>query len=304
MATTPIKAPEVQTIDSILKTIQPAIAPLLANQQEQLGLVQQKASADAKGLEQGKINAFRGITNQAQAAGNTFSGIPIGEQARYTGEHYLPALANLKINAQNENIRIRDIMAQINKDAYMQAFGTNQKQQDNLFTYSRDEAGRYHGTSEREASQVYGTSERIGSQNFTAGENALDRTHQTSERQGSEAFQAAQNALYSNSSSGGSSGAPGFDSGGAVGLVGEAFDEIIAGNKDSYVSPDEYNQGRIMWGQMGGKANVYDAYFRGYANPQHLGDYGFEGENLGAGQDFGGGAINTATVGDLSKYFK
>ncbi len=308
MATTPIKAPEVQTIDSILKTIQPAIDPLLANQREQMGLVEQRAAADAKGLEQGQINAFRGITNQAQAGGNTFSGIPIGEQARYTGEHFLPAMANLKINAQNENIRIRDIMAQIQKDSYMQAFQTNQKQQDNQFTYSRDEAGRYYGTSEREAGQVYNTGEREAGQVYNTSEREEGQVYNTSERVAGQKYDTSERVAGQNydwkvlmetqkftsaenqkgidaqmalarmgGGSRGGGGSAGDTTASAISNM--AFDianhaDITRATSDGYLSPEAYNSFKSQWQGAGLDVRTFNDQFGYVSNPSHSWDYG------------------------------
>ena len=52
-----------------------------------------QAQTDSLGV--AKDNAFRDITGQASARGIVYSGMPIQEQTRYTGEKYLPALAQL-----------------------------------------------------------------------------------------------------------------------------------------------------------------------------------------------------------------
>lgn len=53
-----------------------------------------QAQTDSLGV--AKDNAFRDITGQASARGIVYSGMPIQEQTRYTGEKYLPALAQLQ----------------------------------------------------------------------------------------------------------------------------------------------------------------------------------------------------------------
>lgn len=53
-----------------------------------------QAQTDSLGV--AKDNAFRDITGAASARGIVYSGMPIQEQTRYTGEKYLPALAQLQ----------------------------------------------------------------------------------------------------------------------------------------------------------------------------------------------------------------
>lgn len=58
-----------------------------------------------------KDNAFRDITGAASSKGMLYSGMPIAEQTRYTGEKYLPALAQLE---QQKNQQTFGFQSQLN----------------------------------------------------------------------------------------------------------------------------------------------------------------------------------------------
>lgn len=257
MATTTVQAPTVRKIGDIYNSLAPAINPSIALQKEQLDLIQPQLDADIKGAEQAKVNEFRNITNLANRRGLTFSGIPIQEQARYIGEKFLPAVQALKLGAQKERIKIRDIIAGIQRDAYMQAFNTQEGDRDKVFTYNQGEADRQ-----------FSQSERIAGQEFTAGQNALDRALQ--EKQINAQIRSAQISAASRSS-GSSSSKTEFDQAGVVGVIADEMGKVAG--RDGYVSPRDYQDARIAWAQAGGNSSYFDSIFGGYANPSHIQDY-------------------------------
>ena len=63
---------------------------------KQISGVDPALEAEQQGLQAQKEDSFRGITEQANRRGLFYSGVPIAEQARYTGGQFLPALANLR----------------------------------------------------------------------------------------------------------------------------------------------------------------------------------------------------------------
>ena len=63
---------------------------------KQISGVDPALEAEQQGLQAQKQDAFQNITEQANRRGLFYSGVPIQEQARYTGGQFLPALANLR----------------------------------------------------------------------------------------------------------------------------------------------------------------------------------------------------------------
>lgn len=93
--------------DNLASTYQPQ-ADILQTQVNQLPQQQQ---AQQSALDQAKVNAFKDITNQANSRGVVFSGVPIDQQATYTGTKYLPAVANLQTSFNNQK---NSLLGQIN----------------------------------------------------------------------------------------------------------------------------------------------------------------------------------------------
>lgn len=132
-------APVVQSLDDILASLNPAYS----GQEDVIG--QQQAALPAKyegqiaGVEAAKTNAFRDINRGANSKGLAFSGIPIEEQARYTGEKYAPALAGLKTQQNTESMSLSAALAALEGDKRLRALDTRGKQQSALDEYLHQE---------------------------------------------------------------------------------------------------------------------------------------------------------------------
>lgn len=92
--------------------------------QQQISALPQQYEGQKSALEQAKINAFRNIGEAAQARGTFFSGFRPQEMARYTGEKYLPALANLGTQQQQATFNLQKALADVEL-AQRQAATTN-----------------------------------------------------------------------------------------------------------------------------------------------------------------------------------
>ena len=75
---------------------------------QNLAAVDPQQQADLSGLEAAKKDSFSQIETGANRRGMFFSGIPLAEQAKYVGQNYLPAVANL----QNRYAQIRGNLRQ------------------------------------------------------------------------------------------------------------------------------------------------------------------------------------------------
>ena len=73
---------------------------------QQLSQQDPQMEAEQKGLMAQKEDSFRQITDQANRRGMFYSGLPIAEEQRYTGQQFLPAMANLagKYKASKDNL--------------------------------------------------------------------------------------------------------------------------------------------------------------------------------------------------------
>lgn len=89
----------------------------------QINNLDPQMQAEEKGLEAQKQDSFNQITTGANRRGLLFSGIPLAEQAQYTGQSFLPAVANLKAKYAQHRFNLQDALAKINQEQQKDAYG-------------------------------------------------------------------------------------------------------------------------------------------------------------------------------------
>lgn len=110
-----------RSLDQILAEVTARSDPqrqIVLNQISQLPTQQ---AADESSLTAKKDQAFEGITAGARRKGLGFSGIPLGEQARYAATDYVPALANLKAGYGGRRATLESALADIGRSDYTTA---------------------------------------------------------------------------------------------------------------------------------------------------------------------------------------
>lgn len=135
-------APVVQNLEQILADLEPAYAPSRALYNQQISFIPTQTKAARAGLDVAKANSFRDINTQANSKGLAFSGIPTAEQTRYTGERYLPALADLENTAQTQTFTLQQALAGLEKEKYTRGLDTRTEQQKILDAYLEAERER------------------------------------------------------------------------------------------------------------------------------------------------------------------
>ncbi len=111
-----------RSLDQILAEVTARSDPqrqIVLNQISQLPTQQ---AADEAGLEAKKNQAYDDITDTARRRGLGFSGIPLGEQAKYNATDYAPALANLKSSYGGRKATLESALADIGKQNYSTAY--------------------------------------------------------------------------------------------------------------------------------------------------------------------------------------
>jgi hypothetical protein len=96
----------------------------------QLGSLDPQLQAETQGLEAQKRDSFQQITDQANRRGLFYSGLPVAEEQRYTGQQFLPAVANLRAKYSSQRFGLQDAIAKITADQYNQGQGIYQKELD------------------------------------------------------------------------------------------------------------------------------------------------------------------------------
>lgn len=93
-----------QVLGELDSTYQPQIDTLRQRQTALPGQLQ----ADEQGLAAKQESAFGDIVNGARRRGLGFSGIPLGEQAKYSATEYMPALARLRQSGHEQALSLED----------------------------------------------------------------------------------------------------------------------------------------------------------------------------------------------------
>lgn len=90
---------------------------------KQLTEVDPQLDAEKKGLMAQKDDSFRQISDQANRRGMFYSGMPIQEEQRYTGQQFLPALANLQGKYATQRFGLQETLAKLVSEQHSKAYG-------------------------------------------------------------------------------------------------------------------------------------------------------------------------------------
>lgn len=102
-----------RSLDQVLTSLDSTYAPQIDMVRRQQADLPGQQVAEEQGLAAKQTNAFDEITNGARRKGLGFSGIPIGEQAKYSATEYMPALARLKTAGRQQAMSLEDAINQI-----------------------------------------------------------------------------------------------------------------------------------------------------------------------------------------------
>ena len=117
-----------RALSQIISELDAVYAPQKNLYNQQISGLDPAMAAENKGLDAQKQDSFQQITTGANRRGLLFSGIPLEEQARYTGQSYLPAVANLRAKYAQQRFNLQDALAKINQDQYGSAYDMYNKE--------------------------------------------------------------------------------------------------------------------------------------------------------------------------------
>lgn len=111
-----------RTLDQIIAEIGSPYQSQINTLQERAASLPEQIKAEEAGLAAKQNEAFGNILSGARQRGLGFSGIPLGEQARYTATEYLPSLARLRQSGREQAMSLQDAIAnvQIQRNQYAQ----------------------------------------------------------------------------------------------------------------------------------------------------------------------------------------
>lgn len=140
-----------QTLDQIIASLNPGYDPMRQSVKTQQAALPAQFDAQQQGLTAQADQAHQNILSQAQNRGLGFSGIPVGEQAKYDATTFMPAVANLKGNMITAQTNLSDQLNKINLDQQnqgnsilqtQQARDEQQRQFDQNMAFQREQADR------------------------------------------------------------------------------------------------------------------------------------------------------------------
>lgn len=104
-----------RTLEQIISELNPTFQPQVQSLQERANLIPGQIASEEAGLQAKQDSAFGDIVSGARRRGLGFSGVPLGEQAKYTATDYLPALARLRQSGQERAYSLQDAILGINE---------------------------------------------------------------------------------------------------------------------------------------------------------------------------------------------
>lgn len=226
--------PAVRNLQDLIATIGQSVQPQQQLLDQQIVQNDQAGAAQVAGLDARKTQAFGQIEQGAQNKGMFFSGFAPDEEANYTADTYLPALANLQSTIAQTRAGLIGQKNELNTGVFNKAFDTQQQDQAVLNDWNKMTAQQQFEASEADKQRV-----------FTAQQNEKDRATSRSNAAASKSNEPtpAQNMAAALSAQ--------------------------TGN-DGYVSPGTYQSLKNQWISGGyGNAATFDTTFSGFRNPKN-----------------------------------
>ena len=103
-----------RTLEQIISELSPSYAKQTQSLQDRANLIPGQIQSETAGLEAKQTNAFEQILGGARRRGLGFSGIPLGEQAKYTATDFLPAVARLRQSGVEQATSLQDAINNVN----------------------------------------------------------------------------------------------------------------------------------------------------------------------------------------------
>ena len=119
-----------RTLNQILKELSPTFKPQVESLQQRANLIPGQIKSEEQGLQAKQEQAFGDILGGARRRGLGFSGIPLGEQAKYTSTEFLPALARLRQSGRQEAMSLQDAILGVKERQGTLARDIYQREQD------------------------------------------------------------------------------------------------------------------------------------------------------------------------------
>lgn len=131
-----------RTLQQIIAELNPTYQPQADALRQRQSLIPQAIQSEEAALGAKADQAYEGILSGARRRGLGFSGIPVGEQAKYAATEYTPALARLRQSGQEQAISLEEAILGINERRDQLANQIYQTEQDRAFQMQEAEKNR------------------------------------------------------------------------------------------------------------------------------------------------------------------
>jgi len=131
-----------RTLAQIVAELNPTYQAQTQSLQAQQQLIPQEIASQETALNAQKDVAYEDIVSGARRRGIGFSGIPLGEQAKYAATQYAPALAGLRQQGQQKAMSLQDAILGINERRDTLGQQIYQQETDRAFQASEAEKNR------------------------------------------------------------------------------------------------------------------------------------------------------------------
>jgi len=164
-----------RTLEQIISELSPSYAKQTQSLQDRANLIPGQIQSETAGLEAKQTNAFEQILGGARRRGLGFSGIPLGEQAKYTATDFLPAVARLRQSGVEQATSLQDAINNVNLQR--DTFGQQ------IFQQEQDRAAQERQAAQARASQAAAAQATFGSLGFggdaSQGQSAIPKIART-----------------------------------------------------------------------------------------------------------------------------
>jgi hypothetical protein len=150
-----------RTLDQIITELNQVYNPRIQNIEQQRALIPKQTEALIQQTEAAKGQAYEDILTGARRRGLGFSGIPLGEQAKYAAQVYAPAVLQARTQGQAQALSLEDSLNQLfserlNRAEQIRQYETSQAEQQRQFNEQLAASRRAGGGGGGDAGNVLG----------------------------------------------------------------------------------------------------------------------------------------------------
>lgn len=134
--------PTVRSLDELMKYTAANYDPQRQMYQQQIAQTNQQLPELEAPIYAARDRAFKDISQLASNKGMLFSGFSPSQQAKYTGEKFLPALTNLRSKVQDNIGRLQGALLNLDSEQRKEAMGLHEGDLGKLYSFQQEQDRR------------------------------------------------------------------------------------------------------------------------------------------------------------------